>query len=277
MGRSAVVGAVAAGLLAAAGLSGCGPFNTFSDEHTDQVALTEVNLSGGAGSVTVRPGAEGTVRVERTVRYTGDKRPGATDHTDGTVLRLTTDCGLNCSVSYRITAPSGVKVTGANGSGRLDLSSVSTVSVDVGSGSVSVHDASGAVNVKTGSGSIDLSDVHGPAAARTGSGTIHLRGIGGTAVADTGSGTVQGSGLDGRTTVHTGSGTITLDLVSAQDVTARSGSGRITVTVPSGQKFKVVASTDSGHTNVRIPTDPSADHVIDLHADSGGVTVQAQA
>lgn len=272
-----MAGAVAAGVLAAVALTGCGPFNTFSDEHTDEVAVTEVNLNGGAGSVTVSPGAERSVHVKRTVRYSGDKRPGATDHVDGTVLKLNTDCGLNCSVSYEVTAPSGVKVSGANGSGRLSLSNVSTVSVDVGSGSVVVRGASGAVNVKTGSGTIDLSDVHGAVVTRTGSGTIRLRAIGGTAVADTGSGTVQGSGLDGRTTVHTGSGTITLDLVSAQDVTARSGSGRITVTVPSGQKYRVVASTDSGHTNVGIPTDPSADHVLDLHADSGGVTVQARA
>jgi hypothetical protein len=271
-----VAGAVTAGVLAAVALTGCGPFNTFTDEHTDQVALTEVNLSGGAGSVTVRPGTEGSVRVHRTVRYAGDKRPGATDHVDGTVLKLNTDCGVNCSVSYEITAPGGVKVSGANGSGRLSLTSVSSVSVDVGSGSVVVRGASGAVNVKTGSGMIDLADVRGAVVARTGSGTIRLNGIGGTAVADTGSGTVHGSGLDGRTTVHTGSGTITLDLVSAQDVTARSGSGRITVTVPSGQKYRVTATTDSGRTDVKIPTDPSADHLLDLHADSGGVTVQAR-
>src|SRR5439155_22773501 len=72
MGRSAVAGAVAASVLAAVALTGCGPFNTFSDEHTDEVAVTEVNLNGGAGSVTVSPGAERSVRVKRTVRYSGD-------------------------------------------------------------------------------------------------------------------------------------------------------------------------------------------------------------
>src|SRR5439155_12585175 len=79
-------------------LTGCGlGRQQFRDEHTDQVAVTEVQIVGGSGSVVVRSGAEGSVTVKRHVWYTGEK-PGVTSRVDGSVLKIHTGCPRQCSI-----------------------------------------------------------------------------------------------------------------------------------------------------------------------------------
>jgi len=189
------------------------------------------------------------------VRYGGTK-PGATTELSGGVLALYTSCGNRCSVSYEVTAPAGVRVSGHNGSGALDLSGVSTVSVDVGSGAVTVRHASGNVNARTGSGAIRLDDVHGSVVAHADSGAIRL------------------TGIDGSVAATTGSGAISVQLAGADDVTAHTGSGTVQVSVPSGSRYRVAATSDSGHVDVGIATDPGADHALDVRTQSGSITVR---
>ena len=234
-----VAAAITAGLVAAGSVAGCGlSTNRFSDEHTEAVALTAITTDGGSGSVTVSSGPAGSVRVLRHVTYRGTK-PGATDQRSGTTLALKTTCGSQCSVSYEVTAPAGVRVSGHSGSGALNLSDVSTVGVDVGSGAVTVRQASGDVNVQTGSGAVRLTGISGPAV------------------------------------VNTGSGAVTVQVTGPGNVTVRTGSGAIRVTVPSGVRYRVNASSDSGHVDVNVPTDPAAEHAIDVHSGSGAVIVEA--
>lgn len=273
--RAAAVaaGVLAAGVLTVAALAGCGlTWNEFSDDRTEEASITEIRLDGGSGSLTVKPGEGQQVQIHRKVRYGHDK-PGATDHRDGSVLVVTTKCGRNCGVDYTITMPAGVRVSGRNGSGDINLRGVSTVSVDVGSGNVIVHEASGAVVTKTGSGDIELADVKADLTATTGSGNVKLSRIGGTVVAGTSSGDVNATDLNGpQTTVRTGSGNVTLALGKPQGVFAESSSGDVKVTVPTGS-YKVTAKTGSGDTAVHIPTDPAGTYLLDLHTGSGNITV----
>jgi hypothetical protein len=272
---SGLVGwAATAGVLAAVALTGCGLSRSdFRDSRDEQVALTEVSVNGGSGTVTVKPGGAGSVHISRHLSYVG-KRPGETDRMEGSVLRLDTGCGPNCSVDYELAVPPGVRVSGQNGSGDLDLANVATVAVSVGSGSVTVRQASGDVNVETGSGDIELTDGKGNIVAKTGSGAIRLSEISGNVAAETGSGDIRGTGLGGATTsVRTASGSVSLDVAKAQDVTARTSSGSIRLTVPAGDRYRLVATTSSGRTNLGVPDDPAGEHRLELHTESGGITV----
>jgi hypothetical protein len=272
--RAAVaVGLLVAGVLAAGARASCGlTWHEFSDDRTEEASITEIRLDGGSGSLTVQPGEGQQVHVHRTVRYGGDK-PGATDHADGSVLLVKTGCGMNCGVDYTITMPAGVRVNGHNGSGDINLRGVSTVSLDVGSGNVVVHEATGAVVARTGSGDVELTDVKADVTARTGSGNVKLARITGTVVTSTSSGDLVASDLTGpQITARTGSGNVTLSLGVPQGVFAETGSGDVNVKVPTGS-YKVTTRTGSGDTSVRIPTDPNGTYLLDLHTGSGNITV----
>jgi DUF4097 and DUF4098 domain-containing protein YvlB len=274
---TAVLAGGVAAVLSAVALAGCGVAGRhFSDERTDEVAVTEITIDGGSGSVTVAPGSDGSVRVQRRVSY-GARKPAETARIDGTVLRLDTDCGFACSVSYTVTAPPNVRVSGRNGSGAVDLRGVSSVAVSVGSGAVRVHDASGDVSVETNSGSIAVQGVRGNVRAHAGSGAITLTEVSGTVIADTSSGAIRGRQLSGsRTDANTSSGSLTLELASAQDVIAETSSGSVHVTVPAGTSYRVNARTSSGRTTVTVPTSEDADHTITASSSSGSVTVDTR-
>jgi hypothetical protein len=224
---------------------------------TEQVAITEIRISGGAGDVTIRGGGTaGQVTIDRVVRYRGDE-PGRTYRLSGTTLSIDTDCGHMCRVSYEIEAPEGVAVRGESGSGDLRLTDVAEVDVEAGSGSISVTDSSGNVTVGTGSGDIQVRSVAGSLTASAGSGGIDAKEI---------------SGDSAR--VKTGSGDVTLALDRPADVRGEVGSGNLTVTVPAG-RYRVQTDTGSGDANVGVTQDPSAEHLLDLDSGSGDITVQA--
>jgi DUF4097 and DUF4098 domain-containing protein YvlB len=266
-----------AGALIVASLSGCNvvPGKQFRDERTMAGSIATVNITGGSGSVTISgASSDGSIHVKRRVWYR-DGKPGAADSVQGDTLTLNTSCGPNCSVDYEVTAPRALRVSGHNGSGDLSLTDIATASVEVGSGTITIRRASGDVTVGAGSGDIDVADVAGSVTGRTGSGNVRLAGVAGAATVETGSGDIDASDLRGsRTKAHTGSGNATLALAGAQDVDADTDSGNVHLTVPSGQSYRVTATTRSGDSDVRVPNDPSAAHLIKLHTGSGNVTVE---
>ena len=174
-----IVTAVAAGTLTLGILAGCGDLTVgqrrLDFSRTEEVKITKITLSPGAGDVVVSTAAVSNVRINRVIRYRGAE-PGDTYQIEGTELRLDTDCGSRCGVSYEILAPTGVSVSGENGSGDVDLSNVGDVDVKVGSGDITLTGASGTVRAQTGSGDIDLSRVGKAATLRTGSGSIRRAG-----------------------------------------------------------------------------------------------------
>jgi len=252
--------AVSAGVLtlfAVAALSGCGGLaeQRLTYNRTENVKVTEIEISPGAGDVVVRTGAVTDVRIERVVQYRGDEPNETTYRFDGTKLLLDTDCGRQCGVSYDILAPEGVAVRGRNGSGNIRLTEVSEVDVKVGSGDISVDGASGAVRAETGSGDVTLSGVPGTVWAHTGSGSIEGR--------DLGAGKVQ---------AEAASGDITLTLRTAGSVQAQAASGNVVLVVPAGS-YRVQANADSGSTNVSVRNDPAATAVLEARTGSGDITI----
>jgi hypothetical protein len=215
--RSWALGASA--IVVVLGLTGCDAmFNVRSDGVVSEEAVTELRFSGGSGDVTVlRDETVKGIDIRRRARY-ADQSPSESIRISGGVAVLDSDCGHQCTASYEVRVPRPLRIRGETGSGDVDLRSGSDVGVHLGSGDVSIVDATGQVVVETGSGDITL-DLPGTAnvSARAGSGDIEVRIPDGTCrvSADTSSGDRTVRVSDGpagspELRLHTGSGDITV-------------------------------------------------------------------
>jgi len=121
---------------------------TYND--TEKAKITDIVLSGGSGDVKITTAAVDETTIQRIIRRTTN--PGGSYKLSGSTLSIDTSCGLNCSVSYEIQTPPGVKVRGNLDSGDVQLAGVADTTVQVSSGDVMVTDATGPVKVETTSG-----------------------------------------------------------------------------------------------------------------------------
>ncbi|GAA2923871.1 DUF4097 family beta strand repeat-containing protein [Streptomyces thioluteus] len=231
-----VTGTAVAGLSACDGLT---PGKTFEDDATLGEKVTSVRVDNNSGGVRVHGRAGlGKVTVHREVEYRdGHKPEGATHRIENGTLVLA-DCGDECSVSYTVDVPAGTPVTGENSSGEIRLSDV------------------GAVKVTTSSGAIDLDGVGGDVTVGSSSGRITGRGLKGGAIRAT-----------------TSSGEIALTAAVPQDVTAKSSSGRLVLTMPDA-RYRVSAETTSGGKDIGVSQDPAGKYRLDLTTTSGEIKVE---
>src|SRR5690348_15187179 len=105
-------------------LSGCagvlGAKMTYDD--TEKAKITDIVLAGDSGDVKISTAAVDQTTIRRVIRRTTN--PGESYRLSGSVLSLDTSCGMNCSVSYEIQTPPGVKVRGNLDSGDVRLTGV---------------------------------------------------------------------------------------------------------------------------------------------------------
>ena len=260
------------------GLAACHPmsYQDFSDKRTESVQLTEVHIEGDAGNVTLRRDASlSQATIARHFQYNG-ARPASNgwDSTSGTVLTLNTACGVSCAVSYTVTLPWTVTVTGHLDSGGIDLLGIAAATLKTNSGGITVHDAAGDVNAGTDSGGMTVTDVHGRLNLQGQSGSATVKRVTGATTVSTDSGSVRAEGLSGtQTSVRTQSGSVTINLSTAQDLTAETDSGSLRVSVPSGS-YRLTQSTDSGHVSVGVPVDNvNGKYGLHLKTQSGSITL----
>lgn len=249
--------AALAGVAALLSVTGCdlAVEHQLDFSNTEEVRITRITISPGAGDVAVRTGAVSGVEIARTVRYRGGAEPDTAYRIDGTELFIDTDCGHDCSVSFDILAPEGVAVRGENGSGDAVFARTGAVDYTVGSGDIELIDPVGTVRAETGSGDITITGATAPLTLRTRSGSISGRGLGG-----------------GEVRAETGSGDVELALDEPASVRADTGSGNVRLTVPAG-RYQVKVDTGSGESDVRVPHDPNATLTIAVHTGSGDITV----
>lgn len=284
---------------------------SFEDEYVERTAVTQVRITGDDGGVSLVRGTGPDTRIHRKVWYRGHAPTERTSHVDGKALVLDTNCGPRCSVTYTVTVPAEVAVTGELGSGPIDVRGVSTVSVASQDGAITVRNASGDVTVRTGTGPITLAGVTGAVAAhttdgaiqttdvrgaisaetrtgpidvsgaagevtaRTVDGAIRLTKVAGKVTAQTTTGPIDGDNLSGtKTSARTVDGAIRLILSSVQDVDAHTSTGPVTLTVrpaPEGYRIQTVART--GPTTVDVPNNPAAGHLLNVATTDGAIMI----
>lgn len=273
MGMRRATAAVAVGLAGAGLLAGCG-WSIASSSYTDDQAIgetvTSVRFANDSGNMTIRVGDETT--VHRTVHHGGDKPGEGTVRVRNEVLHLD-PCGEpDCWIDYEVTVPAGTAVSGQLDSGTATVSGVAEVNVRASSGEVTVEDVAGAVNIESASGSVNLIDIGGAVVAKAESGNVHAEDVRGDVTLQAASGNVEARGIGGAAQVETSSGTVVVELTAVRDVRVTAASGNVDVTVPDGA-YRVTTGTDSGDVDSDVTDDTAGHHHLDLHTDSGNITV----
>lgn len=241
-----------------------GPEGSF--ERTLKVTgAVDLEVSSGAGSIRVDPGATGTVRVAARLKAgnswlagsDAEQRIRQIEHNppieqQGNVIRIgrfpDTDLARDISISYEVTVPADTKLVASTGSG-----------------SILVGPVKGPASVKSGSGSVTVGRVGGRVDASTGSGSIKVDGAAGLE-AQTGSGSITATSVAGAIKVRSGSGSITITQAGKGDVEVSAASGGITLAGVDG-----AAHVNSSSGSITIEGRPSGPWSV--HASSGGVTM----
>jgi DUF4097 and DUF4098 domain-containing protein YvlB len=259
------------------------------DRTLKVTGAVDLDVSTGAGGITVRTGDVSTVQVHATIRVNDNWRSNRSD-AEARVHRIETnppiqqngnsitigriddeDLRRNVSISYELTVPSETRLHSTTGSGSQTIEGIhgpveastgsgslriSRIGADAqchtGSGGIEVDDIKGSVRASTGSGHIRATRVAGSFNGHTGSGNIEAeQTAGGDADADTGSGNITLRGTRGRLSARTGSGSITADGEMTGDWRLHTSSGTVRVRLPEKAAFDLEAHTSSGniHTN----------------------------
>jgi hypothetical protein len=253
----------------------------------------DLDVQTGSGTVLVRQGAEGEVRVTGHVRArrgllsaeSGGDLVAAVEANppvaqDGNLIRLggNEHDGRHVSISYEVIVPPNASLRARTGSGRIEIPSLDgPVDARTGSGSIALGRISGAVAAETGSGSIEVLGAGDGLTARTGSGSIRGLALSGPVRAESGSGRIEVSytgpgdgdlstgsgsvvvhGIQGGLRVRTGSGGVTVDGTPTSAWGIEAGSGRITLRLPADAAFDLDAHSRSGSVQTNHPIVGSA-------------------
>ncbi|MFI5086948.1 MAG: DUF4097 family beta strand repeat-containing protein [Terriglobales bacterium] len=270
----------------------------------------DLEVTTGSGSITVRSGAAGTIRVHGTVRAgfcfgicLGDDPEAAMKaivanppiEQNGNTVRIghlgETQRHNNISISYELVVPAETKLLSKTGSGHQEISGVAgPAEVTSGSGSLRLEDIAGQVRANTGSGGITVNKLRGSVRAHTGSGSIRGEGVGSETSVESRQGKevplAAGSRIhtgisyaDSSTAgssgaeidFQTGSGSIRVDDVRGA-VRAHTGSGSIEVQGQPTGDWNM--STGSGGIVVRLPA--QAAFYLSAHTSSGSIHTDRQ-
>ncbi|WP_327089659.1 DUF4097 domain-containing protein [Nonomuraea sp. NBC_01738] len=202
-----------------------------------------VEAGEGVFNLNVVPGADGEIRLARTVEWSADK-PRVTEEWDGKKLSLAVACDrpedmdIRCQASYVLFVPVEVE---------MEASSTA--------------------------GSLDLRDLFGDVRARSVSGEINMSSIGGDVWIRSGSGDVMGNNLrGGRADAESGSGNIRLDF-QEQPTNVKAvvrTEGAVEVNVHSGTYDVRVDGTTS---KIRVKRDSGSPRKITVDAPDSTVSV----
>ncbi len=246
-----------------------------------------LDVTTGSGSISVRAGEAGVVRVHGTIRARegwrlsedeAERKVRALESNPpieqtGNIIRIghiqDPDLRRDISISYELVVPADSQLNSKTGSGSQTVQGIrGPVKVGSGSGSLKVANIGDQVRAETGSGDIEIASVRGTVYLNTGSGSIRGDGIGGGITAGTGSGNVRlVQTAPGPVKVESGSGSADLSGVRGS-LHAQTGSGGITAEgEPTGDWF---LQTGSGNLVVRIPSNLGFD--LNAHSGSGGIT-----
>jgi hypothetical protein len=242
-------------LLAAALLA---PISSYADDSryskdydfaVDATSLESLQLDVGAGKLIVTGNsASDEVRIVATARADSSRRLEELDLTHlvlGSELRVRTQRYRNGGVfswpsfgtyySYidiEITMPSDLMLDVEDGSGGIEISHVSSLSLNDGSGSIKIEDISGNVDVDDGSGAITIAGVCGSVSVDDGSGPIRIRDSNEVTIIDDGSGEISIENIRGNVNVRNdGSRGISVRDVAGNVEIGDAGSGSVDVDV----------------------------------------------
>lgn len=200
-------------------------------------------------------GWEARLRVDDDGTFTG----GWDDDRSGRSVRIrSSGGGLEAHADLRIQVPPGQRVAIYVGVGEIEATNVNgEIELRTNASSIRGHGLQGRFTGRTGSGRIFLDNVNTErTTASTGSGSIELNSVtSGELRVSTGSGSIQGRSIKAdRLDASTGSGSVRLDLqATPTDLSARTGSGGVTLRLPANTDADLDIRTGSGGISTDFP------------------------
>jgi len=179
--------------------------------------------------------------------------------------------GLDASADVRVRVPAGKRVALYLAVGEASVTNVaSDLRVNVSAARVTTSGTRGRLELDTGSGGVQVSDHEGDLAVDAGSGGIRLERVrGATLTFDTGSGGIAGSDITAtRVGFDTGSGGVRLRALRASDIRVDAGSGSVELGLL-GDVENLEVDTGSGGVTIAVPSTLGAELSIDVG--SGGI------
>ena len=242
----------------------------------------QLQVRTGSGSIAVRKGASGSVRVLGRVTAQSwfgqdaasrvrevEQNPPISQN--GNIVTIGSDVRKweNIGISYELTVPDETQVSAHTGSGNEEIYDVrGPVEASTGSGGIQVENIGSRVEAKTGSGNIRVSRTGGAVTASTGSGGIELSTVNGDASAHTGSGNVTVIGATGAVRARAGSGRVRVEKAQ-NDVEAQSASGGVSV---DGNPKSARWNLQSGSGSVEVGLPRGTPFELDAHTGSGSIS-----
>jgi hypothetical protein len=230
-----------------------------------------LRLETSGGAITVKPGADGVVKIVAHERIRADSDAEADSLLKN--LELTFDQNGN---DVRAAAKYDRGTLGFHfGSQPVQVDFTAEVpaafatDLHTSGGSISIGDLAGVVNARTSGGNIKLGKLGGKADVRTSGGGIALEEARGEVKLDTSGGNISVGRVAGPADLSTSGGSISIDSVE-QRVNAHTSGGNIRATLVGPLKGDCVLSTSGG--SVRVTVDKSAAFQLDASTSGGGVT-----
>ncbi len=228
-------------------------------EQTVEVgAMPELEIANFAGSVHIRAGESGEIRVEATKKALrhGDLHSIEVDisQRDGiVVVRTRKTVSLNnATVELDITAPADTQLNLKTGAGTVDVRGlVADMEVDTGAGTVFVRESEGRLRVHSGAGTVEVRDVSGPAEIGVGAGTIEYEGeLLGDSTFSTGLGEIVlrlPEVVDAKIDLSTGMGSVDV----RYDVEGTVSTRQVRGVVGDGSQGSIYAHTGAGNIQMK--------------------------
>ncbi|MGE5673255.1 MAG: DUF4097 family beta strand repeat-containing protein, partial [Mycobacterium leprae] len=273
-----------------------------SAEGVKQI-VAEVNV----GTVTVQENSnKSEIRVEATYTAQGFSLDTTAvreqlnnirlDLTKGEVVRLMPELSgqlANIGIQYVIYAPPGLTVQATTGTGWIDVPAYhGNLQLTSRVGRIGVQSGSGSLTASSTSGFISVRNFEGPISAHTTVGALDLGEVNGELQLDTTTGSINVNGFSGgklMAETRTGGIHASTRTILQGDVTLKTQTGAVGLTVPKESGMKVTAQTNSGSLSVpsfmsvnrtgpassAVGTNGDGKYTVSLAATTGSVNLNA--
>jgi hypothetical protein len=206
------------------------------DSREEQIAATglqSIRVDAGAGLLEIK-GVPGATDVRLVAEFRGKDQDDLQQLTlkheragDALVVTSLTEDGRG-RIDLWLEVPAGLNLSVEDGSGSLTIANISgAIDVRDGSGSLRVSDAGAGLSIQDGSGSVDVHGVQGNVDLKDGSGSIDIQGVQGDVDIVDGSGSLSVADVGGTVRVKDGSGSIDVRNVKGRFELLNDGSGSV--------------------------------------------------
>lgn len=228
--------------------------------------IKTIRLSTASGNIMLKKGAGTDVNLTLKYSYQEDEFTPVIEADNGKLtLKEEFSRGSHSGhSSWVLEVPDHMSLSLNTGSGDVTLEGLNAdVKSNLGSGNIGITDVKGDLDFNTGSGNIELNNTEGDISLNTGSGDIRATGGSGKYSFNAGSGIIKADRLKGVLSMNTGSGDIDAKNIA---LTApgkfNTGSGDAMVSLASNLDYNVSVNSGSGDASLDFNGTPISGEVV---------------